>query len=314
LFGKALEKITEQIIARMSATPLGWPVLLLFACIGAAYIGVSHYRSDPTVAETVRDHRFVSLALLASTGFLAYAIVRFASPRRIVRITLMLLLIGSSAAIWWLEVRREEKVFRIDVVLDDKLGLQTSDIATFFSDVQQPHIRVTLLSTRLTPPSSQTFLDWALTRDYAAPLLRQISTTNHTAVVTPQQLNGLGWGNLFYVTSQRFSVISTSGIIADSDPDGKILLRKYLATMIPLAAIHGQALHDGTKLLQDRASNTEHGCLNDFSVDKLLMLEKLRRGPEMCKEEASEIEAVFGRDIAEEYKSILARAARKSAP
>jgi hypothetical protein len=315
MFGRALDKIAEQLITKLSTMTLGWPLLLVLAAIGASYFGVAQLRSDPTVVETLRDPRFSSALLAVATIFVGYLIFRFASPRRIVRLALLLVLASGSAAAWWYCIHTEDRTFLIDVVLDDTLALERGELATFFADVEQSHIRVTLLSRRLTLPQLPfDTLEYEAARKFATPLLRPETSATHTALITAKRLSGVGWENLFYVTSQRFSVISTYGVVVDDAPEGKEILRKYLAAMVPLAAMHGEAMSEGKKLLKDRTPATEHGCLHDFSADRLLMLEKLRRGPVMCREEEAGIERTLGSAIATEYKDILSRAAEKTVP
>jgi hypothetical protein len=79
--------------------------------------------------------------------------------------------------------------------------------------------------------------------------------------------------------------------------------------MLPLVAIHSEAIRRGKKLLQERDPKAEHGCLHDFSVDRALFTEKLRRGPVMCGEEYVAIASVFDSIVAGEYKAILQRVA-----
>jgi hypothetical protein len=155
--------------------------------------------------------------------------------------------------VWWYYIHIEERTFLIDVVLDPTLDLQRAELATFFSDVEQPHIRVTLLFRDLTPPQSPAeTLEYESVRKFATPLLRPGGSATHTALITAKRLLGEKWDNLFYVTSQRFSVISTYGVVVDGTPESQGILRKYLASMIPLAAMHGEALSEGKKLLKDR--------------------------------------------------------------
>jgi hypothetical protein len=69
MFGKALDKVAEQLITKLSTLPLGWPLLLLLAAIGGSYFVVAQLRSDPTVVETLRDWRFLSALLAVSVIF-----------------------------------------------------------------------------------------------------------------------------------------------------------------------------------------------------------------------------------------------------
>ncbi len=153
MFGRALEKIIDQLIAKLSSVSLGWPLLLVMGAIGGSYLTVAQFRSDPTAIDTIVDWRFLSALTVIVVIFSGLMVVRYASPRRIVRIALLLLLVSGASTIWWHYIRIEETLFQIDVVLDGTLDLQRTEVATFISDVQQPHIQVTLLTRQLTSGS-----------------------------------------------------------------------------------------------------------------------------------------------------------------
>jgi hypothetical protein len=284
--------------------------LFFFGFVWSAYLVVAEFRADPSIVETLLDWRFISAGHVASTLLLSYVVIRFTSPMRIMRIALLSMLLLLSIGVWWTVLRPQERTFLIDVVLDEQLEIQHSELAHFFSDIQQPHIRFTLLSRPLLPGKpAEDFLQWEIVKAQVAPLLRGGESTTHTAFITSKRLAGFNWRNLFYAVSPRFSVISTYGVAENEAAETKVMMRKYLATMIPLAAMHGQAREDDLKLLRDRGPITEHGCLHDFSADKEIFLEKLRRGPKMCHEEAAQIESAFGKKVEGEYRDILARAA-----
>ena len=310
---KALEEIAKKLIERATSSRHGWAVLFLFAIMVGGFLIVREFRTSPETTAALIDPWFLTIVWIAGTIALTYAIWN-AQVSSIVRLALAAIVTVSSSVGWWSFIRNEPTAIRVDIVFDTGAGLSAALTADFFATLQQEHIVVTVVSRNLSALSAGNHVEFAEVEKALSPLLRPDSVTTHTAFVTPKQLSGFGWDNLFYVTSPRLSVVSTYGILPEEERKSQLMLLKYLASMAPLVALHGQALKLNKQLLSDRDPATEHGCLHDFSVDKMLLMEKLRRGPKMCPIEEAEISKVFGAAIATEYRKILSDAAAASSP
>jgi hypothetical protein len=310
---KALEEITKKVIEKVLGAKHGWAVLALVLFVGGGYFLVKELRSSPDAAETLADPWFLTMVWFAASAVLCYVLWQLKLGRAS-RLAVLILIAGGCAAGWWKFVQLEPTTIRVDVFFDPISPLPTKETADFFATLQQAHIVVTMVTMAVPTLQPGERLDFEDVKASVFPTLRPSSVATHTVLITPRQLSGGGWHNLFYMTSPRFSAVSTYGILPSEEQARQKMLQKYLASMVPLAALHGQALEINRKLLGDRDPSTEHGCLHDFSVNKELLMEKLRRGPKMCAIESAEIAKVFGPGIASEYRAILAVAAAASAP
>lgn len=313
MLAKALEEIAAKFVEKFLGAKHGGAALALILLVGVSYLGVKEMRASPDAVETLIDPWFLTMVWFAASAALCYTLWQ-TNLGRASRVTGILLVVSSGTAGWWNFVQVQPTTIRVDVVLDPNSTLRIQETADFFATLQQAHIIVTLLTGSSTGLNSSDQLDFEEAKASLLWTLRPASVATHTVFVTPRQLSGGGWQNLFYMTSPRLSVVSTYGILLSVESERQKMLQKYLATTVPLAAMHGQALEINKTLLSDRDPSTEHGCLHDFSVDKQLFMEKLRRGPKMCAIESAEIAKVFGSEIASEYRAILAVAASASKP
>lgn len=314
MLAKALEEIAAKAIEKITAAKHGWPILLLLATVVGGYFLVREVRTTPEAIATTSDPRFLTVLWFCVTAGLAYFAWQVLRPSVSVRGSILVVLMGAALFTWWRYVDLRPRVLLIDVTFEPGATFSTQEMGAFLGTLQQSHIVVTILPKPISPVSDGDRIDFAPTREKLLGQLRSESLANHTVLVTSKHLSGAGWYNPFYVTSPNFSVISTYGMVPSSAKDRQEILHKYMASMVPLAAMHGIALGKNQKLLEDRDPATEHGCLHDFSVDKQLMVEKLKRGPRMCAAENAEIEKVFGAEIASEYRAILATASVANPP
>jgi hypothetical protein len=214
----------------------------------------------------------------------------------------------------WELYRDKAPLFKIDLVFDETAHLDPVLLTSFLTRVQQPHLRITLLDRQLTSRDAGQFLVFDKALREANPLLRASTDATHTILVTNKMLANAEWSNLFYSARGNFGVVSMRGVADPTKPNEQVLALRYLASMVPLAAMHALANERSISLLPDRSSATEHGCLHDFSVNRLLLIEKLRRGPELCAAEVVAISAAFGRVLVAEYQQILLSSSRENAP
>ena len=307
MFGKVLEKIEEKLIERVTALRFGWPLLLLLGTLGVAYLVVSALRTTPAVFETFHDPLFLIAAIAATATFVSYVIWRSLRSPILIRLGITAAIAAIAIYASWKTTEVETVGFRIDVIFD--LNIDPSLLAAFFAGLPQDHIKVTVRDRRVLGPSDADQVVYEQLAKEVLPKLRPPELSTHTALVTHRHLSGGRWTNLFYFAGPRFGIVSTWGMPTDVS-----LLQKYLAVMIPLIAMQGQAFAINKKLPKERDPDLDHGCLSDFSVDRTILIAKLRQGPALCKEEYEEIEALFGSAVAAEYKAILARSATTKGP
>jgi hypothetical protein len=188
------------------------------------------------------------------------------------------------------------------------VSLDSSLLTDFLRATDQPHIHIALVAKGLSPLDSAQVLEFEKTKVAALPKLREPPIATHTVLVTQKVLISRYWSNLFYATDGNFAVVSMHGVYDPTVPGDQTLALKYLASMIPLAVLHMDSLAKKSPFLPDRAMDTEHGCLHDFSADRRMLIAKLRKGPDLCAAEREGIARIFGSSIANEYSAILAQA------
>ena len=217
--------------------------------------------------------------------------------------------LGFIAGAWKL-YRDTTPIFKIDLVFDETARLDPVLLTRFLTRSQQPHLHITMLDRQLVAPDDGHVMVFDKTLREATLRLRSPIEATHTILVTSKMLANADWGNLFYSARGNFGVISLRGVADLTNPDDQNLALRYLASMIPLASMHALANELQISLLPDRSPATEHGCLHDFSVNRLLLVEKLRRGPELCAAEVAAISAAFGSTLVAEYQQILLSSSR----
>jgi hypothetical protein len=198
-----------------------------------------------------------------------------------------------------------DRILAIDVMFDQTFTLPKLQSINLLRDLAQKHIAITHVLQHPFDDTNAAPLVFEEAMGRALPYLRSPEKANITVLVTNRILSWTHWTNLFYAAAPRFAVVSTYGVGSGDSADESALLRRYLATVIPLAALHGQAIAEHKTLLRDRDASTEHGCLLDFSVDKSFFIDELRQGAKMCPQEEADLTAAFGPTISSEYKAIL---------
>jgi hypothetical protein len=234
-----------------------------------------------------------------------------------------------AAIVWTWQTRVHNVTSRIDVVVDDQLKIDYALLDTILREVQQDHIKLTLFDKDFlagSPGGGLLFHDVAVKVTNEGQL-RSLDTTTYTVLLTNRHLSGhdstgVLWSNLFYLAGPRFGIVSTWGLDdlaielnKNLTPgEAAAILSKYLKTLIPLTALQGQASALGKALLGRRSPETDHGCLTDFSKNRVLFVQKLRSGPVLCKDEYDGVAEVLGPAVAEEFKAILDLAAKTKSP
>ena len=311
---KLLEEIAKRFIDVVAKRPYGVTLLVVLAIVGTTFLLLEYFRSTPTAATTLRDPIFLAVAGVAVLAGVAVVLKQSGRVPRVLAISTLLLLLGLFTWGAWYVHRDDTPLLKIDLVFEDDAKLDSALVTEFALSLQQPHIRITLLERQLIPPSLALLLKFDDALAQSATSIRPAGEATHTILVTSKMLANTQHSNLFYSARGNFGVVSLRGVADPTKPQDRQLALRYLASMVPLVAMHALAHDRRIELLPDRSPETEHGCLHDFSTNRLLLIEKLRRGPKLCTAEAQAITRAFGPTIVAEYKEILEAASRPNAP
>lgn len=330
---KLLEDIAKRILATIERRKYGTVVVGVAFAVCSAYLLLQYFNSTPSALPTLLNPIFLTIVAVSVGVGAAVAMKQSGKVPRIAALSgLMAYSLAAGGAIWYLQHDRTQ-VFKIDVVFDDSVDIDANSLISFLRASDQPHIRIKLLQERLalsgrSPEAARSerqegpihLKERLATTDSASgvmfedaelaakPTLRTVATTTHTVLVTQRKLTRRPWSNLFYAIEGRFAVVSLYGIAQPTSAQTQSLQLRYLASMIPLAALHMDARLRGATFLPDRGSEVEQGCLHDFSMNRGLLIAKLVRGPELCAPEVAGLSQMFGPTLISEYKAILATA------
>ena len=333
MLAKLLEDIAKRILATIEGRKYGTVFVGAAFTVCAAYLLLQYFNSTPSALPTLLNPIFLTIVALSLGVGAAVAMKQSAKVPRIAALSgLIAYSLAAGGAIWYLQHDRTP-VFRIDVVFDDSVDVDATSLISFLRASDQPHIRIKLLQERLALSSGSPQIapgagqegpirlkeriansDSALGVMFedaelaARPKIRTLPTTTHTVLVTQRKLTRRPWSNLFYAIEGRFAVVSLYGIVQPTSAQTQSLQLRYLASMIPLAALHMDARLRGTTFLPERGSEIEQGCLHDFSMNRGLLIAKLVRGPELCAPEIAGLSQMFGPTLIAEYQTILAKA------
>jgi hypothetical protein len=310
MLSKLLEELGKRLITAVEARSYGSVLLAVLFVVGSAFLLLQYLHSTPSALETLRSTSFLFITAVAIGVGATVAMKQAGNIPHVVAIVGLFVYTSAAATAIWYLTRDETPVFKIDVILDETVDLGPSLLAAFLQAVHQPHIQLTLLNRRLVPVDGLSIMNFERAEAAAVPQMRQPPVSTHTVLVTKKMLAEAQWANLFYAIRGHFGIVSLYGVVEPTAGSGDVLARKYLASMVPLAALHMAAMERGLSFLPDRLPETEHGCLHDFSVDRLLLIEKLRQGPELCATEITGLNMVFGPSITNEYKNILEHSRR----
>jgi hypothetical protein len=309
MLSKLLEDLGKRLLEALAKRPWGGTLLAVAGVIAASFVLLQYLRSTPSAMQTLRDPVFLAVAALSVVAGAAIAMSR-SQLGRAAGLALIVLAAAAAGAGGWFLSRDGTPVFRIDLVLDDSAALDPVLLDRLLAAVQQPHIRITLLQRRLLAPQDGDVLLFGRAADEAAGKLRDASLATHTVLVTARRLANERWSNLFYALRGNFAVVSIRGVADPAVAADQPLALRYLASMVPLAALHADAGARGVDFLPDRSDVTEHGCLHDFSADRRLLIAKLRREPQLCAAEVEGMTRAFGPVITAEYRAILQQSAQ----
>lgn len=332
---KLLEDIAKRILATIEGRKHGTVAVGVAFTVCAAYLLLQYFNSTPSAVPTLLNPIFLTIAALSAGIGVAVAMKQSAKVPRIAALSgLIAYALAASGAIWYSQQDRTQ-VFRIDVVFDDSVDVDPASLISFLLASDQPHIRIKLLQERISLTSGASPPPTPLGRELervirlkeriantdsasgvmfeeaelvARPKLRTLPTTTHTVLVTQRKLTRRPWSNLFYAIEGRFAVVSLYGIVQSTNAQTQSLRIRYLASMIPLAALHMDARLRGATFLPDRGSEIEQGCLHDFSMNRELLIAKLVQGPTLCAPEIAGLSQMFGPTLIAEYQTILAKA------
>lgn len=307
MFAKALEKVGKRLLDAVLKRPWGVTFAAMVAVIATTFLLLQHFQTAPASLEVARHPVFFGVACaVAIVG--STVLMRQAKAPRWLAYIILVGVVASAMALGWKLYHDTSRTFKIDLVFDSTVNPEATLLAEVVAAIQQPHIRVTLLSRELTPSDGIEPLVYADAEKAAVSQLRPPQLATHTILVTSRVLSNEGWSNLFYTIPGRFGILSTMGVGDASQGSDRPFLRRYLVALIPLMAIHADAHQRGVELLPDRSAETDHGCLLDFSKHRHLFLERLRMDTKLCDQEALRIESEFGPTILREYQAILKQA------
>ena len=305
MLGKIIEEIVKRLLDSISKRPYGITLFLMLAVVGIAFLLLQYLRSTPSALETLRDPFFYVVASATVILGVGIALKQSSQVPGLIVIAVLLILLGIAGGGAWSLYRDTTPTFKIDLAFDETVKLNPALFARFLSNAQQPHIHITFLDRQLIVPNESPHLMFEKVAEQAVGHLRSSNDATHTILVTNKMLGNSKWFNLFYSTRGNFGVVSLLGVADPNNREEHGLALRYLASMVPLVAMHAVANDRKVNLLPDRSPDTDHGCLHDFSTNKLLLIEKLRRGPTLCATETEAMTKAFGPTLVSEYRQIL---------
>lgn len=302
---KFLDEVAKRFLDAALSRPLGWLLISAIACTSAIFLGLQYIREAPRSLDVLQNPiLFSSASLTALVGVAFLLRVRRNVPRFVAIPVLTAACLTIVAYAIHIFVDRAPH-FKVDVVFDGTVAPTPRLQNMLTQTVQSKHFHFTVLDRNLYTGTNRSGLLAADVLGQAASRIRDKSLSTHTILVTSLPLSNSEYANLFYSVQGNLAVLSLYGIADIATIEGQNLILRYLASMLPLVAMHAEAAVQNRTLLPTRSPDTERGCLHDFSSYKLALIEKLRSGPTLCAEETEAIKEAFGERIIDEYREIL---------